>query len=592
MKEKIVKRIEALVIALGMILAFNYNPGEKFNFNIVLVGSWLVIFILLSIILKKRSRFKFWPFINSLAFAVFIIIGKIYDYAGSILEINSIGEIFKILIYISCLTLGFYLILRELYQILIDYKPKVSKLKNKKWFKFIFEDHPFLIGALIPLLVSVFYLLFFYPGTFSFDGKWQLNAMFGIWERNDHHPALLSLFMMHLFKLGRTILNDNLGVFLYILIQIGVNALVYAYTVKLMKSIDTPPIFRVVTLIFYAAFPLLAINSITYIKDTIYYLIFLLIVVYQFYHLEIKRDMNGKKYILLASLYIILYIWRNTGFYIGVIGLVFLIFSNFKNKKVVFPLLGIIGSILLFNTIYHKVLLPKLNIEPALPREKMSIFLQQTARYVSYYPQDITRQEKDNLEKLFKVDIYNLAEVYDPNRSDNVKERIHNYPTDEEFEAYFKAWFSMFKKHPLIYVDATLNNTYGYFYSKNRNFMGEEIGFYNISEAEDYDVHFMSWSEVPRELLTNLGRVMCDSKITGLLYSPFLYTWILIILTGYHLMKKNFKFLSYFIPLYLTFALCLISPVNGHMRYMQPIMVSLPMMIAFTIYNNTKNSKV
>lgn len=592
MKEKIVKRVEALVIALGMIMAFNYNPGGKFSFNIALVGSWLVIFILLSIILKKKSSFKFWPFINALAFAIFIIIGKIYDYAGSILEINSIGEVFKILIYISCLTLGFYLILRELYQILLDYKPKVSKLKNKSWFKFIFEDHPFLMGALIPLLVSVFYLLFFYPGTFSFDGKWQLNSMFGIWERNDHHPALLSLFMMHLFKLGRTILNDNLGVFFYILIQIGVNALVYAYTVKLMKAIDTPPSFRVVTLLFYAVFPLLAINSITYIKDTIYYLSFLLIVVYQFYHLEIKKDMNSKKYILLAFLYIILYIWRNTGFYIGVIGLAFLIFSNIKNKKIVFPLLGIIGSILIFNTIYHKVLLPKLNIEPALPREKMSIFLQQTARYISYYPQDITRQEKDNLEKLFKVDIYTLAEVYDPNRSDNVKERIHNYPTDEEFEAYFKAWFSMFKKHPLIYVDATLNNTYGYFYSKNRNFMGEEIGFYNISEAEDYDVHFMSWSEVPRELLTNLGRVMCDSKITGLLYSPFLYTWILIILTGYHLMKNNFKFLSYFIPLYLTFALCLISPVNGHMRYMQPIMVSLPMMIAFTIYNNTKNSKV
>lgn len=596
MKKQITKEMISLILALIMTLAINYNPAHNLEFSLTFLISWLIIFILINILLRKKLEFKVWPFINACIFAIFIIVGKCFDNIGTILFIDSFKEVLEILIYFSGLTTGFYLILKELYEIIAKYKPKSSKLKNNKVIKFIVEEHPFLMGMLITLIVSSFYLIFFYPGTFTFDGKWQLNAYFGYWERNDHHPFLLSTLMARLLLLGRMLLNDNLGIFFYILIQMIINALVYGYMMKIMKELKTPFIFRIIILIFYAFFPLWAINSITYIKDTIYYLTFLLIVVYQYYHFEVKKNMDIKNFIFLSILYFILFIWRNTGFYIGIISVAFLILIHIKNKRYVISLASIMISIFLLNTWYHKVYLPTNKVDPALPREKMSIFLQQTARYLKVYPEDITRNEKENLETLFKVDIETLASVYDPNRSDNVKERIHNYPTNEQLSAYFKAWLSMFKKHPLVYVDATLNNTYGYFYSQNRNFMNEPIGFYSnvdyggYDDYENYNIYLPTWSKKPRKLLQQFAQSFCDNSLTGLLYSPFFYTWILIILSLYHISKKNFRFLGYFIPLYLTLALCIISPVNGHMRYLQPIAVSLPMIIVFTINPQQKKS--
>lgn len=586
MKKQVTKEMIALILSLIMTLAINYNPAGNLEFSLTFLVSWLIIFVLVYILLKKKLEFRVWPFINAMLFAIFIIVGKCYDSFSSILFIDSFKEFLEILIYLSGLTFGFYLILKELYEIIDKYKPKVSSLKDNKIIKFTLEDHPFLSGFLITLMVSVFYLIFFYPGVLSFDGKWQLNAFFGVWERNDHHPFLLSSLMANMLLHGRNILNDNLGIFFYILIQVIVNALVFGYMIKIMKELKAPFIFRLVSLLFYAFFPLLVINSITYIKDTIYYLIFLLIVVYQYYHLEIKKDMNIKNYIFLTLLYFVLYIWRNTGFYVGVISVFFLILIHIKNKKQVILLLTILISIFLLNTWYHKVYLINNEVDEALIREKMSIVLQQTARYLSVYPEDVTMEEKKNLEALFKVDIDTLASVYDPNRSDNVKERIEDYPTNEQLRAYFKAWLSMFKKHPLVYVDATLNNTYGYFYSRNRNFMGEPIGFYSnvvIDDYEEYDIYLQDWSKDIRDKFQNIAQNICDNSLTGLLYSPYVYTWILIVLFLYHVSKKNFKFLGYFIPLYLTLALCIISPVNGHMRYLQPIVVSLPMMIVFSI---------
>ncbi|MDE7201236.1 MAG: hypothetical protein K2O91_04835 [Lachnospiraceae bacterium] len=76
----------------------------------------------------------------------------------------------------------------------------------------------------------------------------------------------------------------------------------------------------------------------------------------------------------------------------------------------------------------------------------LSIPFQQTARYLLYASEDITEEEKAAVDAILPID--QIAAIYNPEISDAVKNQ-YRYNT-EGLKEYFKAWYSMFKKHPYI----------------------------------------------------------------------------------------------------------------------------------------------
>lgn len=548
-------------------------------------GCFFLLFIIFFSLKKKKEKLQIFPLLNALLFALFIVIGKWMDATGTITSLFSsfTNSLFTLVSFFS-FTLFFYFVNCQLYDFLNREKTTLNKKKNKI-ISFLFYDKPFLCTSIAAISVSLFYLIFFYPGTVSFDGDWQLNMFFHYWNFSDHHPAFLTLFMGNLFQLGRFLLNDNLGIFFYIIIQVVLNGLVYGYCLKIMNKLDSPLILRVITFLYFTCFPFWVINSITYIKDTIYYLVFLLLFVYQYYHFHLLKDNRPKTFLFLALLYFVLYLWRNTGFYLALVQILFFLILNRKNgKKIIFSF-GIVGiSVLLLNTFYRKVFLVKFHIPEALVREKISIPLQQTARYIKNYPDDITKEEEKKLKKLFKTDLIEMANSYEPFRSDNVKAKILDYPSSQVLKGYFEAWASMFFKHPVVYFDATIHNTYAYFYSEHHNFIGEDIGFYEITNfKKEIQIHFYDKTEKGRSFLKKIAETINQTPVIGLLYSCYFYIWILIFLTFYLLSLKKYSLFVYFVPLYFTLFTCIISPVNGHMRYLQPIAISIPLAISFVI---------
>ena len=127
----------------------------------------------------------------------------------------------------------------------------------------------------------------------------------------------------------------------------------------------------------------------------------------------------------------------------------------------------ILGVILLSVSIFWgqivtDVVLPEyLGVVKGSEREMLSIPFQQTARYLLYFSEDVTEEERAAIEAILPFD--ELAELYRPERSDNVKSRYRS-TAGEGLQEYFKAWFSMLKKHPEIYIEATLHGSYGYYY--------------------------------------------------------------------------------------------------------------------------------
>lgn len=549
---------------------------------------------------KISQKRKISSIITSAIFSIFIVIGKAYTKSGTITSIySSIYNILMCILVFITFVLFFNLIVLHIYSFFDNYKFKQNNKIKQCAFSNFLNKKPFLTCFIMTMIVSTIYLIFFYPGVIAYDGLWQLDFYYDIIPFSNHHPAALTIFMGKLMEISRHFnLPDNTGIFFYVFIQMLLNALIYSYTIKIMSKMKAPKWLMLSTSFFYSCFPLLAIYSVTYIKDTLYYLIFLLIFVYQYYHFYILKEQKILNYIILAILYIILYLLRNTGFYIAILTLIPIALMNIKqNKKATIKTGLIIISIICLNYSYNNFFLKANNILEAPKREMLSVPIQQSARYIKNNLEKITEEERESLEKIFIVKLEKLPKLYDPNRSDAMKWKFKKYPTSEELNEYFNVWFKMFFKNPIVYFDATIHNTYGYFYPDVKNFIHEELGFYDIAGSKTvntgfFDLHFNEKTESGRKLIKYIAEIFIDIPIIGMLYCCSTYTWFVILITIYLLSKKKIKMITYYMPLYVTILMCLVSPVNGHMRYLQPILVCAPFVISTLLYEiNDKSTK-
>ena len=68
-----------------------------------------------------------------------------------------------------------------------------------------------------------------------------------------------------------------------------------------------------------------------------------------------------------------------------------------------------------------------------------------------------------------------------------------------------------------------------------------------------------------------------------MLQSPGFYTWILIILIVILVKVRMYKELIVMSVPILHLAICVVSPVNGLLRYAMPLMAIIPLMLCWTL---------
>lgn len=189
------------------------------------------------------------------------------------------------------------------------------------------------------------------------------------------------------------------------------------------------------------------------------------------------------------------------------------------------------------------------------------------------------------------MSIKEIKKKYQPELSDPVK-----FPwkvnDKKELIEYFKFWFKCFKKHPKVYVDSFLENYYGYFYPLKKDYKDGVAWFivvYNKRVNTGYfDLHYLKTFKTERNFITNFTNKLKVTKGIGLIYNTGVYTWMLLILIGYTLYKKRYTNLIFSIPILLTLAFCFLSPVNAYLRYMNPIIVTIPVYLAICLKKNNK----
>lgn len=520
--------------------------------------------------------------ILSLIYSLLILFGNSYMNKGnsSIVIKNWVLSIIVLII----LFIIFRSIILFIFNFIDKYKPKNKKSKLKD----IYDKHTFIISIVTILILWLPYIISFYPTILSPDSSYQIKQYFGIPNKyssysimidpnvtiTNHHPVVHTLLLGSCLKLGNMIGNDNLGLFMYSIIQILILSSVLAFTLYYMKKINTPFRYRIFTLLIYGLVPMFPFYSMTAVKDVIFTSLIILYIIL-IYHL-VKNDVSLKiKHVLgILLLLLLIIIFRNNGFHVILLSFPFLLIKQKKNFK---KLLVIFILFLTLNYSYNNIILPKFKVTPSSVREKLSIPFQQTARYVKY--NKLTKEEYQIYDKV--LDMSDLSKRYNPEKSDPVKNKYNKYTTKEELNEYFKYWFKDLFKDPVTYIDATINNTYGYFYPFKTNWY---IYYdYDTRIVKDgFNYHYNSL-ENTREVLTNLGKSFPYIPIIGLISNIGFNTWVLMFLTMYLVYKKKYMGIIYLIPCYILILVCVASPVNAYFRYAMPYVFAMPVIISLFI---------
>ena len=148
-------------------------------------------------------------------------------------------------------------------------------------------------------------------------------------------------------------------------------------------------------------------------------------------------------------------------------------------------------------------------------------------------------------------------------------------------------------EHPITYIDAVLNKSYGYFYPDDKG----RIKLYYVSYADvptlnedGFDLKSRFTKTV--KTLDNILSVFRDIPLLGYTTSIGFYFWCTF-LSMFFLMKcKKRKLLFIFMPAMITLFVCVISPVNAYFRYGLPVVFMVPFFMAIIIYVMKSDSRI
>lgn len=516
------------------------------------------------------KKISFSKILGSLIISLSLIIGRVIDKYESIrylfVEKYFISNIFDFLFHFII----WYLIL----SIIFKYLDKKMYIKNKAY-DFIFNKHPLIMITLFLFILGIPILITFYPGPVQWDGMWQLNYYSNILPWSNHHPVFSTFILGTVQKIGSLLINDNFGVFLFTFSQYICSCYILASIIDFQNKLGASDVIKIMTFIFFAISPSWYLYAYTFMKDTSYYLIFIIFFInyIKFYYNDISKSSIIS--LLISSLLLLLI--RSNGIYVVSISMLTLLFLKKDYKKIscCFIMLFFITQLLL------NYIIKVNNIEKTNIRETLSIPVQQITRYSIY--NKLMEEERELLNKLFVYDEDELALIYDKDNSDPIKASLF-IDTKSDMQYFINLWWTLLKKDPITYLDATLNNTYGYFYPYKED-VKESIGYFRIVENDNinkgkYNFYmpkkYKKFRENFEENFYNIRR----SEYIKFIYNTGTYFIILIILLCYSVYIKRYDYLIIAVPLLMTYAFCILSPVNAYLRYMNPIIVCLPIYLA------------
>ncbi len=471
-----------------------------------------------------------------------------------------------------------------------------------------YSRHPYLSVMALFMVAYLPYIVLAYPSVLWGDAPAQILQGYNLpnktmgWLKmldenvylNQHHSVPHTLLIHVCLVVGKGLFDSyNPGLFIYSLIQFLFIVFCFAYSIYYLYSKGVSRKVILGVLVYCLISPRLHTHIFLLTKDIIYGGFLLLFSVSTF---DITNCKNGgatrKQFFVLMISALGLFLFRNEGIIIDVVVLVVaFVFSSSAKKSI----LGVLVTCLIIQLSLSKIIYPAFSISPGSIREVLCIPLQQTSRYLNHYPDEVTLQEKETISEIVEFD--HLQNDYEWDRADRAKETFNNDYTNEQLKNYFKVWWNMFLKHPMTYFDATLHQTYRYFFpisgraygatfedgASLMQYTNDNSGIYHMDFH--YPVAFTSARSIYEKGVEFFARY---TPIAIFSYSAT-YLWGLVIMFFYCISRKKICSAIVLLASVMQYAACFAGPLDGTcFRYIYPMAITLPFVFLLEIFVEKK----
>lgn len=633
-KEKLIRRLY-LILSFVTALTFFLNVGLTkrsgetvyfllCDFNRSFSGNFVLGIILVPMLYKaflycgEIYRKKFTSVRGTLCialpaglFAAFMVIGAAFINGKNTLrpifdnELQILKSLFAVTGYFAVFFFGITWIFN--YLDCVD----IYKVSDKKRFKPVqmylncINRKPFTTAFVTLLILYIPYMVITYPGLLMGDASHQFPLVYDIYELDDAHPIMHTLFLKLCIKIGTILFNSsNGGLFIYSMSQFLFVITVVSFIIKLFVSCNILSNISILLILYYAFHPRIQHWMFLMTKD-IMNAVFILIFITAL-HMIFTKKSNVYTYIALGVGDLGALLFRHDSSYVILISLILIVLMIKDYRKVMITtIVCTFGFVLLWNST-----LSWLNISRKRPWNPADlnfslgnlecIMLQQTARYIRDAGDEVTQEERDIIDAVF--DYEKIVSAYQPDdKTDDIVIIGRNSATQADAEAYKKVWFEMFLKHPEIYVEATLNHKYLYLYPSvitanyypysysedNMNYLNHEINKYANKTVINLSYPDLTFREVNvRYAYQYLREYFFRMPVLNLLNTSASFFWILFIWLAYCILQKNKLAIAVMMPLLVTVLVLIAGPCNGsYSRYTYPYMLCLPIVIVLGLHN-------
>lgn len=457
-----------------------------------------------------------------------------------------------------------------------------------------YRRHSFLCPFLLLLLSCALPLALVYPGGMCADSWCQAGMYFqvvrpdwGLYEFTSHHPPAHTVYFSAMIALGKKLGSANLGLFAVVLLQAVMHSAVFAYSLHTMKRLGAPRYLRVLSLLAVMFCPFYVTAYPAVVKDNVYSWAIVLFVIEVIYTLHLGQDYwrSWRHMALLALGILTAMLMRNNGKYViypMVLLLLVLFFLQYKKTGVPRRVaLALLLPVLAANLI-QSGLMSRYSIEKGSIREALSMPIQQTARYVLERGDEVTAEEEAAIRAVLDYD--NMARDYYPMESDPVKDTFNPEATTADVLNYLKAWLRMGLKHPMVYLKATVNQSYPlvFPFSECNALANGTLNRYHLFAAEAIGIQDVEVAPRLNNIRNEFNQDLFYLPFTGLVCSIPVHVLVLMFLCCYALSRRYWRFLIPALPLLLSVGIILLAPgIAGTPRYAYPIVYSLPVVLAY-----------
>lgn len=465
--------------------------------------------------------------------------------------------------------------------------------------------HPFLLSVIILTLFYLPWIIAFYPGSAIYDMMYQIVQADGFIAINEHHPIFATYVMGLCSKIGLAIDGTlNPGIFIYIVLQTAVCILGFSAVLSYMVQHGVRRGVYLFTLGFFAILPLWGGAMQVGTKDNVFIGAFVVFLVLCAQLGEKKVSFGVGRWIAFGALLLLLCLYRNAIWIIMIPTLIVFLFILIKDKKArKWFVISAFAAILLaygFLTVTSHVYQTRTKTG-----EILGIPFQHTGRYVRDHGDEMTEEEVEMVERTFSVDSFrDLGKIYYPMSSVPIKDKYFWWASDDQKEVltgYVNGWFSMLKKHPETYLEATIAKTSGYYtllpvITNEKGGAGTTIQFgpdqLIVTEVVKASGGTLSEKLIPKspESLQGVQIVLKSwyyfwqkTPVLNLFFKCGFYFLILLAVTIYYAKRKRSRIVLT-IPAYFIVLMAIASPPNEHIRYVMPMVAALPLLICAAAY--------